>query len=167
MIDQTKDKKDDVLASKIEADKDQKQKTGLPQAMKDPAKVDPEKAQKLAQIEKEKAELSKAQKGADKLKEQAGNNASKAMQPIGSARVMQKAEVHSEPGKTGTRLTELPVQRQIDILAVQGAELKVEKKPSEAGTATDWFCQSRRFGATHPHGSRQRSKLYRHASRSR
>ena len=34
MIDQTKDKKDDVLASKIEADKDQKQKTGLPQAMK-------------------------------------------------------------------------------------------------------------------------------------
>ena len=102
MIDQTKDKKDDVLASKIEADKDQKQKTGLPQAMKDPAKVDPEKAQKLAQIEKEKAELSKAQKGADKLKEQAGNNASKAMQPIGSARVMQKAEVHSEPGKTGT-----------------------------------------------------------------
>ena len=120
MIDQTKDKKDDVLASKIEADKDQKQKTGLPQAMKDPAKVDPEKAQKLAQIEKEKAELSKAQKGADKLKEQAGNNASKAMQPIGSARVMQKAEVHSEPGKTGTRLTELSVQRQIDILAVQG-----------------------------------------------
>ena len=125
MIDQTKDKKDDVLASKIEADKDQKQKTGLPQAMKDPAKVDPEKAQKLAQIEKEKAELSKAQKGADKLKEQAGNNASKAMQPIGSARVMQKAEVHSEPGKTGTRLTELSVQRQIDILAVQGDELKV------------------------------------------
>lgn len=128
MIDQTKDKKDDVLASKLEADKDkdQKQKVGLPQAtMKDPTKVDPEKAQKLAQIEKEKAELSKTQKGVDKLKEQPGNNAAKAMQPIGTARVMEKAEVHSEPGKTGTRLTELSVQRQIDILAVQGNELKV------------------------------------------
>ncbi len=124
MIDQTKDKKDDVLTSKLDA-KDQT-KAGLTQPnLKDASKANPEKAQKLAQIEKEKAELSKTQKGADKLKEQAGNNASKAMQPIGTARIAQKAEAHSQPGKAGTRLTELSAQRQVDVLAVEGDELKI------------------------------------------
>lgn len=128
MIDQTKDKKDDVLASTPDIKAEKKVPSMIsPEATKSKiaGKSDPEKAQKLAQIEKEKAELSKAQKGADKLKEQAGSNTSKAMQPIGTARVREKAEVHSEPGKTGTRLAELSSQRQIDILEVRGDELKI------------------------------------------
>lgn len=112
MIDQTKDKKDELLSEKLENVK----KAG----------ANPKQAQQQVQIAKEKAELSKDQKSGDKLKEQSGNNMSKGMQPIGIARVLNdKAAVHSEPEKQGAKISELSKARQIDILAVQGSELKI------------------------------------------
>lgn len=111
MIDQTKDQeKREANATKDAAVKD------------DAAR----KAQQQALAAKEQAELEKGFKGGDKVKVQPGNNASKGMQPIGSARIIQdKAEVHSEPVKKGVNLGGLSAQRQIDILEVCSGELKV------------------------------------------
>lgn len=110
MIDQTKDKKDDVLAEKLDA-----------------KKQDPNLAQKLAKEEKEKAELAKqAQKADQKAKAQPDNNTANAMQPIGSAKVTaDKAEIHAEPGKKGSVVGTMTAQKKVEILDKKGDELKV------------------------------------------
>lgn len=108
MIDQTKEKKDQAEAAKLEAKK----------------KGDAARLQQLA--EKERAELNKDQKGTDKIKAESGDNASKSMQPIGTARVLNdKAELYSEPEKKGRVLNTLSAQRQIEVLEQKGDELKV------------------------------------------
>ncbi len=109
MIDQTKDKKDDVLAQKLDA-----------------KKQDADQALKLAQEEKEKAELMKAQSGSEKLKAQPDSNMANTMQPIGSAKITaDKAEVHSEPEKKGSVVGSYSSQQKVDILERKGKELKV------------------------------------------
>ncbi len=109
MIDQTKDKKDDVVAQKLE---NKKQDAAL--------------AQKLAQEEKEKAELSKQQKGNQQLKAQPDNNTANAMQPIGSAQITtDKAEIKSEPNQAGSLIGSFSAQQKVDILEQKGNELKV------------------------------------------
>ena len=110
MIDQTKDKKDDVLAEKLDA-----------------KKQDPNQVQKLAKEEREKAELMKqAQKADQKAKAQPDNNTANAMQPIGSAKVTaDKAEVHAEPGKKGAVVGTMSAQKKVEILEKKGDDLKV------------------------------------------
>lgn len=109
MIDQTKDKKDDMVAQKLEN-----------------KKQDPAHAQKLAQEEKEKNELAKQQKGNQQLKPQADNNTANAMQPIGSARITaEKAEIKSEPQQAGSVIGSFSAQQKVDILEQRGSELKV------------------------------------------
>ena len=109
MIDQTKDKKDDVLVQKLDAKKE-----------------DSLQAQKLAQEEQERIELAKAQGADQKIKAQPDNNMANAMQPIGSAKVStDKAEIHSEPEKRGTVIGSYSAQQKVDVLERRGNELKV------------------------------------------
>ena len=109
MIDQTKDKKDDAVAQKLDA-----------------KKQDAVKAQQLAKEEKEKAELQKAQAKNEKVKAQPETNMAKAMQPIGSAKVTaDKAEIHAEPEKKGAVIGTFSNQQKVDILERKGNELKV------------------------------------------
>ena len=109
MVDQTKDKKDDVVAQKL-----------------DKKKEDPTHAKKLAQEEKEKADVSKQQKGNPSLDAQPGNNMANAMQPIGSAQIVaDKAEVHSEPQQAGSVIGAFSANQKVEILGESGGELKV------------------------------------------
>ncbi len=110
MIDQTKDKKDDVLAQKLDA-----------------KKQDADQAQKLAREEQERAELAKLQSAEQqKVKEQPGNNSANAMQPIGSAKITaEKAEAHTEPASKGSVVGSFAANQKIDILEQKGGELKV------------------------------------------
>lgn len=109
MIDQTKEKKDDVLKSKKAETK----------------KEDPSKALKQAQEQKldtgEKTEPTKAD-----AKDKGANNSAKAIQSLGSAKITaEKADVYSEPAMAGGKIASLQKAQKVDILGQKDGHLKV------------------------------------------
>ncbi|MCL2326538.1 MAG: SH3 domain-containing protein [Proteobacteria bacterium] len=114
MIDQAKDKKDDVLKEKLAKGKAEPQKEDPAKALLQQAKAEQEKAV-------EKAPDKDAQ-STDK----AASNGAQAIQPLGSARVTsEQAEVHAEPGKAGAKIGTLKAESKVEVLGRKDDELKV------------------------------------------